>query len=1028
MATLVLQTAGAVIGNLIGGPLGAIVGQTAGAIAGNAIDTQIFGQRSGNRVGPRLSSMPAIAASQGAAIPKVLGRARIGGNVIWMTRFEEQAIVSKTGGSGGKGGGGRTTTFQYYANFAVGLCEGPIAGVRRIWADGKEIDQTEINFRVHIGSDNQSADPLIVAKEGAAQAPAYRDLAYIVFECMPLESYGNRLPVLEFEIIRPVEALAEKITAVCLIPGSSEYGYDPVAASQLLGPGVTRGENRHQLFGDSDWNASLDNLQSLCPNLQSVALVVSWFGDDLRAGSCNVRPKVEIADKTTNGSPWSVAGLNRYSAPVVSLYDGKPAFGGTPADDAVVRAIQDLKARGLRVVFYPFVMMDIPGDNNLPDPWSGAAGQPAYPWRGRITCDPAPARAGTPDGTPMAGIQVDAFFGSPSPGPAEWSFRRFILHYAALCQQAGGVDAFLIGSELAALTRVRSASGQYPAAEHLSQLASDVAAILNPGTKISYAADWTEYGAHVLAGGDEVRFPLDVLWGNPDIAFVGVDAYWPLSDWRDDASHLDSNLAPAIYDAAYLRSRMTAGEAYDWYYPDTASRDAQDRAPITDGAYGKPWIFRPKDLHGWWSHAHFERVNGQELAQPSAWTPYSKPLWLTEIGCPAVEKGSNAPNVFPDAKSSENAVPYYSRGNRDDLIQLRTLEAMIDHFSPQAAGFAVSNNPVSPVYGGTMVSFADTHVWAWDARPFPAFPTLSDSWADGDAWATGHWLNGRLEAASLDAVVQTITREIPGLADWPLETRLGSSVDGFVIDRPMSARAALEPLAAFFGFDAIFSGGRLLFKDRSPGGVEPVAAGQLAANGDGASIELVRAQETELSRAVGVTVYDGWNDYRLATVQSRRIDGLSDRETHFDVPVVMGAAEARRRSDIFLQDMWAGRDQGSVLLPLSKIALETGDVLEIDIGTASRKFLISRIDDGEMREAALRSIDPSVFDHFSVASAEYDALPPALPGPADVRVLALAIARNSEPPLQYIAAFADPWPGALAIWSSAGDTGFSFDG
>ncbi len=35
-----------------------------------------------------------------------------------------------------------------------------------------------------------------------------------------------------------------------------------------------------------------------------------------------------------------------------------------------------------------------------------------------------------------------------------------ILHYASLAVSAGGVDAFLIGSELAALTRVRSCVGR----------------------------------------------------------------------------------------------------------------------------------------------------------------------------------------------------------------------------------------------------------------------------------------------------------------------------------------------------------------------------------------------------------------------------------------------------------------------------------------------------------------------------------------------------------------------------------------
>ena len=77
--------------------------------------------------------------------------------------------------------------------------------------------------------------------------------------------------------------------------------------------------------------------------------------------------------------------------------------------------------------------------------------------------------------------------------------------------------------------------------------------------------------------------------------------------------------------------------------------------------------------------------------------PHSKPIWFTELGCPAVDKGANQPNVFFDPKSSESALPYYSNGERDDLIQRRFLEAHLNFWSDPA------NNPASTVYSGRMV-------------------------------------------------------------------------------------------------------------------------------------------------------------------------------------------------------------------------------------------------------------------------------------------------------------------------------------
>ena len=97
-----------------------------------------------------------------------------------------------------------------------------------------------------------------------------------------------------------------------------------------------------------------------------------------------------------------------------------------------------MQAAGLRVMFYPFVMLDVPPGNGLPDPY-GAAEQAPFPWRGRVTCHPAPGRPGSPDKTGAAASQVAAFFAQ---------YTQMVLHYAGLCASAGGVDAFIVGSEL----------------------------------------------------------------------------------------------------------------------------------------------------------------------------------------------------------------------------------------------------------------------------------------------------------------------------------------------------------------------------------------------------------------------------------------------------------------------------------------------------------------------------------------------------------------------------------------------------
>ena len=45
---------------------------------------------------------------------------------------------------------------------------------------------------------------------------------------------------------------------------------------------------------------------------------------------------------------------------VVSTHEGGAAYGGTPSDRSVMDAIAEIKARGLKVTLYPFIMMDVP--------------------------------------------------------------------------------------------------------------------------------------------------------------------------------------------------------------------------------------------------------------------------------------------------------------------------------------------------------------------------------------------------------------------------------------------------------------------------------------------------------------------------------------------------------------------------------------------------------------------------------------------------------------------------------------------
>lgn len=205
--------------------------------------------------GPRRESLDVQTSVSGAPMARIWGRYRLAGEVIWASRYREHEHSQ-----GGKGGGRKT--YGYTVSLAVGLCEGVIAGLGRVWANGEPVDLTTLDMRVYQGTPDQRPDPLIEAIEGSA-APAFRDTAYVVVEDLDLEPFGGRIPSFAFEVLRPGagDALERAIKGVNLIPGSGEFALTTERVNRVLGPGNERAENRHSWTGQTDILASLDQLQ-----------------------------------------------------------------------------------------------------------------------------------------------------------------------------------------------------------------------------------------------------------------------------------------------------------------------------------------------------------------------------------------------------------------------------------------------------------------------------------------------------------------------------------------------------------------------------------------------------------------------------------------------------------------------------------------------------------------------------------------------------------------------------------------------
>lgn len=243
MAVLALGVVGSALGSAIG------IGASAGWLGGVMLGNLLFGGGKGQNIeGPRIDDLSVQTSTYGAPIPLVYGTMRISGNVIWSTPLKETRTVKRS--SGGKGGGKKSsqTTYSYSVSFAVGLCVGPVATVRRIWADTKVIyDATAGNtqatekypgiIRIHRGEENQEPDSTIEMHLGAGNVPAFRGLCYLVFTDLQLKDFANRIPNISAEVVANGDMVSDALILPPATTMTKEGGVLDQARGTLIGTG-----------------------------------------------------------------------------------------------------------------------------------------------------------------------------------------------------------------------------------------------------------------------------------------------------------------------------------------------------------------------------------------------------------------------------------------------------------------------------------------------------------------------------------------------------------------------------------------------------------------------------------------------------------------------------------------------------------------------------------------------------------------------------------------------------------------------
>jgi hypothetical protein len=813
-------------------------------------------------------------------IPIVYGRSKLAGNVLWLGTVQEVVNNNTITLRIGKGQKINQANIQYFyfLSFAIAICAGEIAGLENVWADTALLDMTEYTHRFYSGTSTQMPDPLIESIEGAGNVSAYRNISYIVFENFPLSEFNNRIPNFLFEVVRKNEIDSDSATSlencvhgINIVPSCGEFTLNTVtqyrAGEQFAqdsldtSDGIWYTLNRNNNSNTTDSLLSLNHLTSRLVNCQWFSVQTAFFGNSLDISNCSVTPRVTFnyfytgypiftaPDSYSIGSSW-----NRYNIPTMGINaDGTSRFfSGSSSDASILSFFQELKSKGKNTVFHPKILMDVEG---------------------------------TPSSRLLSGSASDVndFFTRAN------GYNAFILHYANLLKDY--VDVFLIGSGLEGLTSLMVSTNSFPAVDRLVELAGNVRTIVGSAVKISYAAGYREY--HSING----WFALDKLWASNYIDFVGINAYFPLTNAPQDAITRES-----------IENGWFTGEGYDYI-----TLDGVETALEPKYAY--------KNLNYWWSHVHTNPNNSS-----TNWVPESKSIWFTEYGFRSVDCSSNEP--FKEVGS----LPRYSLGSSDFYAQRIAIEA---------TEMAMANS-----------SFIENKLlYCWDARPYPFFPNRTDIWADGINWKYDYCLNGKTGISNANVLIYQLFRDA-GIDESLIEmVDVDEFVDGFVLNNSLSVRDVLYLLQKVYFFDCVESEGKIGFistkaSSRNGDGVTEIDEDELVPferDGIKRFVTLDILGGNELPRRVSLVFIDKNNNYDTTSVYVERSSVESNKCDVSTVPIVLDIEKARNVAEISLYSSWMERMEFSFMLPIKYLYLNCSDLLRLHIGANTHTLKIKSI-------------------------------------------------------------------------------------
>ncbi|PSL20585.1 putative tail protein [Shimia abyssi] len=327
-----------------------------------------------------------------------------------------------------------------------------------------------------------------------------------------------------------------------------------------------------------------------------------------------------------------------------------------------------------------------------------------------------------------------------------------------------------------------------------------------------------------------------------------------------------------------------------------------------------------------------------------------------------------------------------------------------------------------------MIDVTRSHVWAWDARPFPHFPHNLTVWSDGENYRAGHWINGRSGNRTLESVVSEICKRA-GVDTFDASQLIGV-VNGYVHDEVSDARSALQPLMVAYGFDAIERNGCILFRMRGTSDPVDLEVDSVAVSSSNSEIIAKdREANVEIAGRLRLNFVQAGGAFEAISEEAIDSAELTNSVAASEMPLVLSRGEGRQILERWLAEAKVGRERVKFSLPPSKFGLGAGDVVALKgDGQIDQLYRIDRVEQGDSQLVEGLAIEPSVYEKTDLTEELPRASAYVPPVPVTSLFMDLPLLTGDEVPhAPHIAVTAKPWPGSVAVYDSATDSDYALN-